>query len=139
MTFNEQNTIETALIEHLSRHPITVPPNTSAEESPEYQNSHNDLNWKYIHGDNLVLHGKQPQDVFVDTWLNLPGQVVEIMSQKGYPGFKIHHHTLLWQGKDAKKVGKGYGVQVASTWYWYERWVDKVEEHCRENKEKYTQ
>ncbi len=35
------------------------------------------------------------------------------------------------------KSGKGYGVQVASTWYWYERWVDEVEEHCRKNKEKY--
>ena len=69
MTFNEQNTIETALIEHLSGRSITTLPNTHAEESPEYKSSHTELNWQYIHGDNLVLHGKQPQDVFVDTWL----------------------------------------------------------------------
>ena len=67
----------------------------------------------------------------------LPGQIVEMMHDKGYPNFKIHHHTGLWQSKDAKKSGKGYGVQVASTWYWYERWVDEVEEHCRKNKERY--
>ena len=69
MTFNEQNTIETALVEYLTGHPIAIPPNTSAEDAPEYKNQHNNLNWQYIHGDNLVLHGKQPQDVFVDTWL----------------------------------------------------------------------
>ena len=31
---------------------------------------------------------------------------------------------------DARNLGKGYGVLVASTWYWYDRWVDKVREHC---------
>jgi hypothetical protein len=25
--------------------------------------------WKFVHGDDLILHGKQPQDVFVDTGL----------------------------------------------------------------------
>jgi len=27
---------------------------------------------------------------------------------------------------DARKSGKGYGVQVATTWYWYENWYDQV-------------
>jgi len=49
MTFNEQNTIENAIRATL----ITL-------ETHE---------WKYIPGENLVLYGKQPQDVFVDIWL----------------------------------------------------------------------
>jgi type I restriction enzyme R subunit len=40
-----------------------------AEETAEYIAGNRDLKWKYVHGENLVLYGKQPQDVFVDTWL----------------------------------------------------------------------
>ncbi len=46
MSFNEENTIENALRDSLVAG-----------------------GWKYVHGENLVLYGKQPQDVFVDTWL----------------------------------------------------------------------
>ena len=38
---------------------------------------------------------------------------------------------------DGKNPVKGYGVQVARTWYWYDRWVDEVRTHCADNKNLY--
>ncbi len=68
----------------------------------------------------------------------LPKQIVDIMKNEGYPNFTMHSHTLLWQSLDAKNLGKGYGTLVADkAWHWYERWVDKVREHCRMNAERY--
>ena len=67
----------------------------------------------------------------------LPSRIVKRMNDEGYPGFKMHHHTRLWKELDAKNTGKGYGVEVAGTWYWYERWVEVVRDHCRRNSEDY--
>jgi hypothetical protein len=68
----------------------------------------------------------------------LPKQIVGMMQSEGFPKFTMHHHTLLWQSLDAKNLGKGYGTLVAGkTWHWYERWVEEVREHCRENSSKY--
>ena len=63
----------------------------------------------------------------------LPDQIVKMMQQEGYENFNMHHHILLWQSMDAKNPGKGYGVQLIHTWYWYERWVDEVRKHCVDN------
>lgn len=63
----------------------------------------------------------------------LPGEIVSLMREEGYTGFNMHHHTLLWKKLDAKNPGKGYGVLVAGTWYWYERWLDEVRKHCASN------
>ena len=60
------------------------------------------------------------------------------MQQEGYTGFKQYQHTLLWKKLDAKNPGKGYGVEIAETWYWYDRWVDIVREHCEANADSYT-
>jgi hypothetical protein len=43
----------------------------------------------------------------------------------------MHHHTQLWKRLDAKNPALGYGVQVAESWYWYERWREVVREHCQ--------
>ena len=67
----------------------------------------------------------------------LPGAIVKIMHQEGYPGFNMHHHTQLWKKLDAKNPGKGYGVMVSGTWYWYERWADEVKKHCGANADTY--
>ncbi|MBI4337753.1 MAG: DUF3644 domain-containing protein [Chloroflexi bacterium] len=64
---------------------------------------------------------------------HLPSQIVREMQKAGYPRFSIHYHTLLWKKLDAKQPGKGYGVAVENTWYWYDRWVDEVCKHCAEN------
>lgn len=69
MSFNEMNTIENALRDHLVGKTISAQAGTVAAESAEYVAGSSDLKWKYIHGENLLHYGKQPQDVFVDTWL----------------------------------------------------------------------
>jgi len=68
---------------------------------------------------------------------HLPSRIVQAMQDEGFPRFNIHHHTQLWKAHGAKNPGKGYGIQVESTWYWYDGWVDVVRRHCRENREEY--
>lgn len=69
----------------------------------------------------------------------LPGQIVKMMHDEGFPNFRVHYHILLWKKENAKDPAKGYGTMVAGkVWHWYERWVDLVREHCRDNKEVYT-
>lgn len=60
-----------------------------------------------------------------------------MMQDEGYPRFTMHRHTQLWKKMDAKNPGKGYGVLVGYTWYWYDRWVDEVRKHCEDNKASY--
>jgi hypothetical protein len=64
----------------------------------------------------------------------LPGQVVAQMKQSGFPRFGFHQHADFWKSEDAKKTGKGWGVMVGTTWYWYQRWVDHVREYCENNR-----
>lgn len=66
-----------------------------------------------------------------------PGQIVRMMHEEGYPRFHMHWHTGLWQSLDAKKPGKGWGVDVAGTWFWYSSWVEVVRRHCQENAVEY--
>ena len=64
----------------------------------------------------------------------LPGEIVKIMKNNGYAKFNIHKHTLLWKSKDAKNAKHRYGVQIANTWYWYEKWLKEVEDYCKQHK-----
>jgi len=67
----------------------------------------------------------------------LASRIVKMMHQEGFPRFKIHHHTELWQSMDAKNPNKNYGVLLDNAWYWYERWVEQVREFCRENRKRF--
>ncbi len=67
----------------------------------------------------------------------LPSQIVKLMHEKGYQKFGMYQHTQLWKTKDIDFKKHGYGTQVAKAWYWYQKWVDEVEKHCSENKERY--
>ncbi|MDP3114371.1 MAG: DUF3644 domain-containing protein [Candidatus Cloacimonadaceae bacterium] len=66
-----------------------------------------------------------------------PGQIVSMMKEKGYKRFGMTPHTNLWKDKEAKDAAKGYGVMVAGTWYWYDKWIQEVLQHCKENAVKY--
>jgi hypothetical protein len=44
----------------------------------------------------------------------------------------MHDHTLLVRQLEARTSGKGYGVMLAKTWYWYENWLEKVIEKLTE-------
>jgi len=65
----------------------------------------------------------------------LPGEIIKKMKAKGYKKFNMHQHTQAWHHLDGKNPAKGFGVNVAGTWYWYENWVLEVEKYCIENKE----
>jgi hypothetical protein len=67
-----------------------------------------------------------------------PGSIVEMTQQNGFPQFNMSWHTRLWQEQDARNPGKGYGVWVEKQWFWYKRWVDIVEQHCKDNVERYS-
>jgi len=67
----------------------------------------------------------------------LPSQVWKIMQSKGYVKFGQYQHTQLWKSKNAKKKEAGFGVQIATTWYWYENWIKEVENHCKRNVNEY--
>ena len=68
----------------------------------------------------------------------LPSKIVAMMKKEGYTRFKQHHHTQLWQTQDAKNPAKGLGVQVESTWYWYQTWLEQVRDYCKQNKSRFT-
>ncbi len=66
-----------------------------------------------------------------------PGQIVQMMRDEGFADFSMHWHTELWRDLDAKSSGKGWGVEVADTWYWYASWIDIVRDHCRNHADEY--
>ena len=67
----------------------------------------------------------------------LPSAIVKLMNQEGYPRFSIYQHSALWKSLEARIDGKGFGVWLGSSWYWYERWVDEVRRHCADHAGKY--
>ena len=82
MSFNEQNTIEDAIRDMLCKNykaeaarikeKLEDPPygsSLSLHPSSLSSSSSPFPPWKFIRGEDLILYGKQPQDVFVDTWL----------------------------------------------------------------------
>ena len=86
-----------------------------------------------------AVNEKYQQVVFKEVERNkhLPTAIIEKMNEEGYPNFKMHNHTDLWKKLDAKNLGKGYGIQIAKQWYWYDRWIEEVSEHCFSQREKY--
>jgi hypothetical protein len=62
----------------------------------------------------------------------LASKIVEKVKEAGYPSFNMHDHTLLARQLDARNSGKGFGVTVANTWYWYTHWFEKVIEKLDE-------
>lgn len=67
----------------------------------------------------------------------LPSQIVAKIKAEGFPKFGMAQHTDFWKSNDAKNPTKGYGVQIAKTWYWYDSWISVVREHCKNNSEAY--
>jgi hypothetical protein len=65
-------------------------------------------------------------------------EVVEKVKAAGFPKFNIYGaHTRMWQRENAKRPGKGYGVEVQGYWYWYGRWIDRCIELCTAAGDKY--
>lgn len=57
--------------------------------------------------------------------------VAQAAHDAGFSNFNVYgDHLAMWRDEDAKNPGKGYGVEVQGTWYWYQTWVDRVLELC---------
>ena len=63
----------------------------------------------------------------------LPSLIVAKVKAEGFPKFAMAQHTDFWKSLDGKNPAKGYGVQVAKTWYWYDTWLAEVRKHCKDN------
>lgn len=88
-----------------------------------------DVAYHFIKEDSA--EGKEIQNVLIkssEPEKFKPGYIVALMNKKGFRRFNMHQHTLLWKKMDAKNKKHKYGCDVAGTWYWYQKWVDKVEE-----------
>ena len=67
-----------------------------------------------------------------------PGDIVSEIKSAGFTKFRINpEHLEMWRAEDAKNPGKGYGVEVAGAWYWYETWLKKCLELCEAAGDKY--
>jgi hypothetical protein len=91
-------------------------------DSPEAQG----LNKEYV----LIKDREKPK--------HLPTEIIARMKAKGFKRFGMHQHTQLWKKLDAKNPGKGFGVMVVKNWYWYDTWLNAVEDYCQENKDQLT-
>ena len=50
-----------------------------------------------------------------------PRDVVREVQKAGFAKFRIcPEHVDMWKAEDAKNAAKGYGVNVAGQWYWYD-------------------
>lgn len=67
-----------------------------------------------------------------------PGDVVAMMRSEGFVWFSMYHHTKLWQRLDAKAEGSDYGAILSDgRWYWNDKWVCVVREHCLAARDRY--
>jgi hypothetical protein len=64
-----------------------------------------------------------------------PKSIIDKMKDEGYSSFSMYKHTKIWQELDGKNPAKGYGVEVAGTWYWYNIWIDVVRKYLAEHKD----
>lgn len=57
--------------------------------------------------------------------------VVAQVHMAGFQKFRVQReHVDFWRAEDAKNVARGFGVEVAGTWFWYESWVKRCIELC---------
>jgi hypothetical protein len=57
--------------------------------------------------------------------------VVDAVKRAGFTRFRVFaEHMRMWKAEDAKKTGKGYGVEIQGAWYWYQSWIDRCIELC---------
>ena len=60
-----------------------------------------------------------------------PTGVAKAVQAAGFKKFRVQpEHVEMWKSDKAKEPGKGYGVEVAGVWYWYQSWIDRCIELC---------
>jgi len=67
-----------------------------------------------------------------------PSDIVAEIQAAGFTKFRINpEHVEMWKSEKAKTPGKGYGVEVAGSWYWYETWLKRCMKLCESAGDKY--
>jgi hypothetical protein len=66
--------------------------------------------------------------------------ILAAVAEAGFPRFGSGDHTKLMQQLDAKNPAKGYGCpgDYRNTWVWYDRWIERILEHCQREGDRYT-
>jgi hypothetical protein len=68
----------------------------------------------------------------------LAKHIVAEVRKVGFAKFRTNpEHLQMWHAEDAKNPAKGYGADVAGTWYWYETWLKRCIEICQAAEDKY--
>ena len=67
----------------------------------------------------------------------LPKTIVQQIQEEGFTKFRMHEHTLLWKGMDAKNPSKKFGTLLEGNWYWYDSWLQQVREYCKNNAKRF--
>ena len=127
MNFNELNTIENALRDHLAGETISNAADRITGGHVDYVAGTKNLHYQYLHGEHLDAYGKHHQDVFVESWLkdalcrlnpplaenpNLADEVIHrlrgLLLEAGYSGLiranEMFQEWLL--GKQSMPLGK---------------------------------
>lgn len=69
----------------------------------------------------------------------LPSEIIAKIQSEGFRRFTMKNHTDLWKRLNAKDPKKSYGaIAVGKQWCWYESWLQRVREECREHLDKYS-
>jgi hypothetical protein len=67
-----------------------------------------------------------------------PHEVVEAVQKAGFTKFRVQReHLDMWKAEDAKNPAKSFGADVAGSWFWYQGWVDRCIQLCKDAGEKY--
>ena len=67
-----------------------------------------------------------------------PSDIVTEVQAVGFRGFRVSpEHVDMWKAEDAKNPGKGYGVEIAGMWYWYESWLKRCLKLCEAAGDRY--
>lgn len=93
---------------------------------------------EFIRGDSPLAEGLEKEYAIIKETEKpkyRPKEIVAMMKEKGYSGFSLNKHSDLWKSKDAKNPKYSYGIEISGYWYWYEKWLRVVEQHCRDNRE----
>lgn len=65
--------------------------------------------------------------------------ILDRAAEAGFPKFGSGAHTKLMNELDAKNPARGYGCvgDYKAHWVWFDKWLETVLKHCKDNAEKY--
>ena len=69
----------------------------------------------------------------------IASKVVEVVQKKGFPRFKVHHHTKLWKEMNIQRNNSEYCSRgdYKDSWVWNDKWIALVVKHCNELSDEY--